>query len=260
MLLTIDVGNTNMVFGIYEKDTLKTSFRLTTKASRTPDELGLTLMQYFQARELDAKKVEGIVIGSVVPDVMPTLSRAIISYFGKKPLIVYEDIFPHLRYKGEGQLGADRAISCEAALAKYGAPIVVVDLGTATTMDAVDDTRLYLGGNIFAGLKTSADALHARASMLPPIDLVLPENALEYTTVTQMQAGTIGLYIGGVDYLLNSIIAEMPFEKVTVVATGGFSQLMASHVKTIDFIDENLILEGLRIMYERHVRAVKSEE
>ena len=195
MLMAIDVGNTNMVFGLLEGDKLIGSFRLMTDANRTSDEIGLTVCEYFRRFDLTTDQVCDIVIASVVPQVMYTLTSAMVKYFGKKPLIIDEDIQPEMYYEGEGHLGADRAVSCVAAMEKYGKPLVVLDFGTATTLDAVSREGVYLGGCITAGVQVSIDGLFQKTALLPRVELVKPDTVLSTTAVGQIQAGAVLGYI-----------------------------------------------------------------
>ena len=253
MLMAIDVGNTNMVFGLLEGDKLIGSFRLMTDANRTSDEIGLTVCQYFRRFDLTTDQVCDIVIASVVPQVMYTLTSAMVKYFGKKPLIIDEDIQPEIYYEGEDHLGADRAVSCVAAMAKYGKPLVVLDFGTATTVDALDSRGTYLGGCILAGIRVSTDALFRQAAMLPRIELISPPSVLGQTTISQIQAGSVLGYIGAIEYLIRRTKAEMNCGgDVKVVATGGLARLVADNTDLIDVVDSQLIVDGLRILYERH--------
>ena len=253
MLMAIDVGNTNMVFGLLEGDKLIGSFRLMTDANRTSDEIGLTVCQYFRRFDLTTDQVCDIVIASVVPQVMYTLTSAMVKYFGKKPLIIDEDIQPEIYYEGEDHLGADRAVSCVAAMAKYGKPLVVLDFGTATTVDALDSRGTYLGGCILAGIRVSTDALFRQAAMLPRIELISPPSVLGQTTISQIQAGSVLGYIGAIEYLIRRTKAEMNCgDDVKVVATGGLARLVADNTDLIDVVDSQLIVDGLRILYERH--------
>lgn len=253
MLMAIDVGNTNMVFGLLEGDKLIGSFRLMTDANRTSDEIGLTVCQYFRRFDLTTDQVCDIVIASVVPQVMYTLTSAMVKYFGKKPLIIDEDIQPEIYYEGEDHLGADRAVSCVAAMAKYGKPLVVLDFGTATTVDALDSRGTYLGGCILAGIRVSTDALFRQAAMLPRIELVSPPSVLGQNTISQIQAGSVLGYIGAIEYLIRRTKAEMGFgDGVKVVATGGLARLIADNTDLIDVVDSQLIVDGLRILYQRY--------
>ncbi len=251
MLLTIDVGNTNMVFGLFQEEELIGTFRLMTDANRTSDEIGLIICEYFRRFNLDLNGVEDIIIASVVPQVMYTLTNAVFKYFGKRPLIVDDDVFPSILYEGDERLGADRAVSCDAAMEKYGMPLIVLDFGTATTVDAISHNGWYLGGCILAGLQITTEALFAKAAKLPQIELALPDTVLGLSTVTQIQAGSVGGYIGSIEYLIRRTKKEMGYgDDVKVVATGGLARFIADNTTVIDLVDRQLILDGLRLLYQ----------
>lgn len=253
MLLAIDVGNTNMVFGLMEGETLIGSFRLMTDANKTSDEIGLTVCEYFRRFDLEMDRVCDIIIASVVPQVMYTLTSAMRKYFGKDPIIIDDDVDPGLHYDGDERLGADRSVSCVAAMEKYGKPLVILDFGTATTVDAVDESGCYLGGCILAGVRISTDALFRQAAMLPRIELIRPATVLGKTTVSQIQAGSVMGYIGAMEYLIRQTKREMGYgDDIKVVATGGLARLVADNTDLIDVVDSQLILDGLRIIYQRY--------
>ena len=260
MLMVIDVGNTNMVFGVYEGRELIGSFRLMTDTNRTSDEIGLNAWEYFQRFQLDKSRIEAVVIASVVPQVMYSLTSAIIKYFDRAPLVVGEDLDPGLAYAvadSRERLGADRSVACAAAIAKYGAPLVVMDFGTATTVDAVNRDGAYVGGAILAGVRITMDALFRNAAMLPRVELVQPETVLGTSTVGQMQAGVVGGYIGAVEYLIRRTKREMrETAPIRVVATGGLARMIADGTELIDVVDSQLILDGLVALYEQQKRGV----
>ena len=254
MLLVIDVGNTNMEFGIYRGSELVGSFRLMTDANRTSDEVGLWLCQYFQRFGLELGQVEDVVIGSVAPQVMHTLSRAIRTYVGREPLVVDDGLDPGLPYAaggGDERLGPDRAAADVAAIVKYGAPVIVLDFGTATTLDAVSRDGVYLGGCITAGVRVSVDGLFQKTALLPRVELVKPDTVLGLTAVGQIQAGAVLGYIGAIEYLIRQARAEMGEPEAKVVATGGLSRMVADNTGLIDVVDPQLVLDGLRMIYER---------
>ena len=253
MLMVIDVGNTNMVFGIYRENTLTGSFRLMTDTNRTSDEIGLLVDQYFRRFGLSADQVSDVIIASVVPQVMYSLTAAMIKYCGRQPLIIGDGLDAGLVYgiASDERLGADRAVTCVAAREKYGAPLIVLDFGTATTVDALDAGGLYVGGSITAGLKISTDALYRSAAMLPRVELAMPVTVLGTSTVGQMQAGSVGGYVGAVEYLVRRTKAEMaePDHSIQVIATGGFARLIADNTDVIDVVDPHLILDGMVHIY-----------
>ncbi len=253
MLLAVDVGNTNIVFGVFSDDVLMGSFRMTTDDRRTSDEIGLLVCQYFRRLNLEMAAVEDVVIASVVPQVMSMLSKAMVDYVGKQPLIVDDTIFTEIKYEGNERLGADRAVACDAAIALYGKPLIVLDFGTATTVDAISHDGWYLGGSILAGLRTSLEALSAKAAALPWIELAHPGTVLGTTAVSQMQAGAVVGYLGTIERLIRDTRAEMGYgDGVQVVATGGLADLVATHLDMINVVDDQLILKGLHMIYNKY--------
>lgn len=256
MLLAIDVGNTNMVFGMFDGETLSGSFRLMTDSNRTSDEIGLTAWSYFQRFGLRTEDVEDVIIASVVPPVMHTLTNAIVKYFDRTPLVIDEGVDPGLPYgvKSDERLGPDRAVADIAAMAKYGAPVIVLDFGTATTLDAVSREGSYLGGCITAGVRLMTEALFQKTAHLPNVELAMPETALGSTAVGQIQAGAVMGYVGSVEYLIRRAKEEMgyPPEEIKVVATGGLARMVANNTTLIDVVDSQLVLDGLRIIYHNH--------
>ena len=254
MLLAIDVGNTNMVFGMFEGETFTGSFRLMTDTNRTSDEIGLSAWEYFQRFGLKTEDVENVIIASVVPQVMHTLTNAMVKYFGKTPIIVDEDVDPGLPYgvSGDERLGADRSVACIAALEKYGAPLVVLDFGTATTFGAIDEEGSFLGGCICPGLKLTSDALVRGTAKLPRFELVRPEHVISRTTVTNLQSGVINGFIGQIEYLVRKFREELHAPEALVVATGGMAVIVAEEGGIIDKLDGILTLKGLRLLYERN--------
>ena len=200
MLMAIDVGNTNMEFGLLEGETLVGSFRLMTDTNRTSDEIGLTVCEYFRRFNWTTDQVRDIIIASVVPQVMYSVTSAIIKYFGVEPLVVGTDVDTGLKFAPRcyetGRLGADRAINCISATQKYGAPFVILYFGTATTIDAVGPDGVYMGGTIGPGLQVSLDALVSRTAMLPRVELQMPQTVLGRNTEEQIQAGVVAGYVG----------------------------------------------------------------
>lgn len=259
MLLVIDVGNTEMKFGIFKEKELVGTFRLKTDPQRTSDEIGLLARAYFERFHLDALTVEAVVIASVVPPVMHTLNSAIIKYFNKTPLVIDEDLDPGLPYgiKSDERLGPDRAVVDIAAMEKYGAPVIVLDFGTATTLDAVSREGTYLGGCITAGVRLMTEALFQKTAHLPNVELAMPEMVLGGTAVGQIQAGAVMGYVGAVEYLIRRAKEEMGYPEgdIKVVASGGLARMVAENTTLIDVVDSGLVLDGLRIIYEKKVRA-----
>lgn len=260
MLMAIDVGNTNMVFGIYDGDALRGTFRLSTNTERTSDEIGLKIHAYFNFIGLKSQAVTAVIIASVVPPVMHTLTSAILKYVGVAPVIVGEDINPGIPnlYDNPQEVGIDRLVNAVSAIEKYGKPLIIIDIGTATTFDAISTRGEYLGGAIFPGIRLAMEALFLKAAKLPKVDIMMPPDAIGKTTVHSMQSGAVRGYVGALKGIAMDMIGEMEDgDKVTVVATGGMGRMMAEYCPMIDYVDSNLTLEGLRLIYKRCAAAGK---
>lgn len=254
MLLTIDIGNTNMVFGIFKDTELLGSFRLSTNSSSTSDEMGIMAVSYFERFGYKPEDVQACLIASVVPQVMYSITSAIIKYFGIAPLVVGTDVDTGLKFDPRcyesGRLGIDRAVDCVAALKTYGAPFMIIDFGTATTIDAVDADGRYVGGTIAPGLQVSLDALVSRTAMLPRVELQMPPTVLGRNTVEQIQVGVVAGYVGNMEYLIRRIKEEMGCPNIKVIATGGLSRMISQQTDMVDIVATQLTLDGLRMIYE----------
>jgi type III pantothenate kinase len=260
MLLTLDVGNSNTVLGLYRLNTdeLVTSWRISTLRAQTIDEYGVLLLNLFSMRKIEATEVSSIIISSVVPPLDSTLRQVCERYFNLKAMFVEPGIktgMPIL-VDNPAELGADRLVNCVAAFARYGGPCIVVDFGTATTFDVISAKGEYLGGVIAPGLAISAEALFARAAKLSRVDVKKPAKVVGTNTVAHIQSGLYYGYIGLVDGILERMIAEMGPETKTV-ATGGLAKLIAGGSKYIATVDDMLTLTGLRIIYERNLERHK---
>jgi type III pantothenate kinase len=253
VLVLVDVGNTNTIFGVYKDDKLVESFRLSTDTERTADEYGALLLPLFTYRGIDPASAEAVVISSVVPPLHLTLDRLARSYFGKKPLFIEPGVRTGMpiRYDNPAEVGADRIVNAVAARERFGSPVIVVDFGTATTFDVVNAAGEYVGGIIAPGIMISAEALFAHASRLYRVDVRKPSELVGKNTASAMQAGIFYGYIGLVDGILERLLAEMPDIK-GIVATGGQAPLIASGSKYIREIDPDLTLTGLKLIYERN--------
>ena len=260
MLLVIDIGNTNTSFGVFDGETLKAHWRLTTERARTGDEWGVLARDLFALASLDFKAIDGIAIASVVPPLNFTVKRMAEDYFQLSPLFIDHTVDTGLKilYQPPADVGADRIVDAVAAIHKYGAPCIVVDFGTATTFDAINSHGEYLGGVITPGITISADALFERAAKLPRVEIKRPQRVIGSATVGAMQSGLYHGYVGLVDGILRKMIDELGGEP-KVIATGGLASLIAKGSEFIQKVDENLTLEGLRLVYERQ-KAVSSLE
>lgn len=254
MLLVFDVGNTNMVLGIYKDKELIKDWRINTDKEKTSDEYGILISSLFKYENIDMSEIQDIIISSVVPNVMHSLENFCIKYCNKQPLIVGPGIKTglNIKYDNPKQLGADRIVNAVAGVEKYGYPLIIVDFGTATTFCAISEKGEYLGGTIAPGIKISSEALFQRASKLPRVELLKPGTTICKSTVSAMQSGIIYGYVGLVDKIISMMKEELNCNSVRVVATGGLAPLIASETDSIDNVDKFLTLEGLRVIHEKN--------
>lgn len=253
MLLVLDVGNTNTVLGVYEGDSLVARWRLTTERDRTIDEYGILCRNLFTLAKLDPGAIDAIAISSVVPPLNFTLYKMALSYFHIEPLFVEpsKNAGIKIHYDTPQDVGADRVVNAVAAYHKYGGPCIVVDFGTATTFDAIAANGDYLGGVITPGIQISSEALFLRAARLPRVEIRHPDKVVGTSTIGSIQSGLYHGYIGLVDGILSKMIDELGAQK-TIIATGGLAPLIGKGSALIKEIDDNLLLEGLKLIYERN--------
>lgn len=250
MLLAIDIGNTNMEFGVFKEDRMIGSFRLGTNRDITSDEVGLFTSQFFRENGLERGDVADVIVASVVPQVMHAITSAIRKYFNKTPLVVGDNVTLNIqnRYDEPSAVGTDRLVSAIAAYHKYGGPLIVVDFGTATTFDAVGSDGSYLGGAIYPGIRISMDALFTKTSKLPRVELVRPDRVIGRNTVSSMQAGAVYGYVGAVRNIISEIRSELG-KDAAVIATGGLARLVGDNTDLFAVIDSSLTLDGLLLIY-----------
>jgi type III pantothenate kinase len=261
MLLAIDVGNTNIVLGVFQGETLTHSWRLVTLRERTADEIGILVTHLFEHRRIDMARIDGIIIASVVPPLTGTMVMMVRQYFGRDPLMVEPALntgMPIL-YQPPSDVGADRVVNGIAAFELYGRarrrPVIVVDFGTATTFDAISANGEYLGGVICPGVQISADALFQRAARLPRVELRRPPSLIGRTTVASVQAGLFFGYVAMVEGIVARMRQELSphgVEAAACIGTGGLAEIISSETRVIEETNPDLTLQGLRLVWERN--------
>lgn len=253
MILVIDIGNTNIVLGVFEEKNLVANWRISTDRNRTADEYGVLLKELFSLSSISMKSVESVIIASVVPPVNVLLESMSKKYFNLQPMIIGPGIKTGISIKTENprEVGADRIVNAVAAYALYGGPLIIVDFGTATTFCCVTAKGEYLGGAIAPGIGISTEALFARAAKLPRVELIKPASVIGKNTITAMQSGIIFGFAGQVEFLVKKMKQEMDAEP-QVIATGGLAEVIAQQTTVIDKINPFLTLVGLRIIFERN--------
>ena len=258
MLLVVDIGNTNTVLGVYNKEELLFRYRVATNLKRTSDELVATLFNMFNVHGIDKNFVDDTIISCVVPDILYSWQSCNRKMFDKDPILVnYQtDSGIEIAYDTPREVGADRIVDAVAVYNKYGGPSIIVDMGTAITFDVVTKDGKYLGGSIAPGIKIAQDGLFGKTAQLPKIELKNPESAIAKNTVDSINAGIVFGYISLIDGLIFEIEKELSEDygiedEINVVATGGYSELISNESKFINKIEPDLMLDGLRLIYER---------
>ncbi|TWT28634.1 type III pantothenate kinase [Planomicrobium sp. CPCC 101110] len=253
MILVLDIGNTNIVLGVFDRGQLMHHWRMETLRHKTEDEYGIQIKAFLNDADVVVADIDGIIMSSVVPPIMFSLEKMCQKYFYLKPLIVGPGIKTglNIKYDNPREVGADRIVNAIAAIQDYGAPLIIVDFGTATTYCYIDEKQQYMGGAIAPGIAISTEALYNRASKLPRIEIARPDSVVGKNTVSAMQAGIVYGYVGqaeGIVSRMKSQSKKMP----TVVATGGLAPLIARESNMIDKVDPFLTLKGLYYIYKRN--------
>lgn len=256
MLITIDVGNTNITVGVFENEEIRATFRITTKMPRTSDEYGMLLLNLLEQNDIEPKDIDDAIIASVVPNVMHALENAVIKYLHITPIFIEPGIKTGIRIAIDNpkQVGADRIVDAAAAYGLYGGPVLVLDFGTATTYDLVDENGTFITGITAPGIQTAAKALWEDAAKLPEIEIKKPDSIMAKDTITSMQAGLVYGQIGQTEYIIKEVKKASGLENIKVVATGGLGRIIASETSEIDIFDPTLTLKGMLLIYKKQNR------
>ncbi len=252
MLLVIDIGNTNIKYGVYDGDRLAASFRVTSEKKKTADEYGAILLNLLDSSNIKKSDIDGIILSSVIPALNYTVCHMCEFFFGLQPIEVGPGIKTglNLRVDNSKEVGADRIVNSVAAYKKYGGPCVVIDFGTATTFNVITEDARLIGGVIAPGVKGSLDSLVNGTAKLPDIELEFPGKVVCTDTVTNMQAGLLYGFVGLVEYIVKKIKQETGRPDLKVIATGGLGEFLSAEAECIDIVDRKLTLEGLKMLYD----------
>lgn len=252
MLLAIDIGNTNIVLGVFRGRKLIHHWKIQTESEKTSDEYGVTMLNLFSLSGPEKTEIKAVILSSVVPPLTPIFEDLSKRLFKVKPVVVGPGLKTGMAilYENPLEVGADRVVAAVGAYEKHGGPCIVVDFGTATTFDAVSSKGEYLGGAIAPGIQISAEALYLKTAKLPRIEIKKPKEAIGRTTVTSMQSGLYFGYVGLVSKIIEEIKRELG-EGTTVISTGGFGAQISHEISSIDIHEPDLVLEGLQVLHQR---------
>ena len=254
MVICIDIGNTNIKYAIYDGDALKFSFRVATDLKKTSDEYGALLTSMLAANDVEVSEIEGGIISSVVPSLDYTIDKMCEIYLHIQPLKIAPGLKSGLNIRCDDarEVGADRIVNCVSALVHYGEniPMIVIDFGTATTFNIINEKNEFIGGVISPGIKGSLDSLVNGTAKLPRVEIEAPKSVIAKNTVTNMQAGIVFGFAGLVEYIVKRIKKELNVPQVKTIATGGFSQVISREIECIDVVDKLLTLKGLKYLYD----------
>lgn len=254
MLFVVDVGNTNITYGVYDGEQLKTTFRMMSKVQHTSDEYGIQIIELLKANDISPDNIDGCIVASVVPNVMHSLVGGLTRYLNVDPLIVGAGIKTGIKIITENpkEIGPDRIVDAVGAYEKYGGPILVLDFGTATTYDLITEKGEFTAGITAPGLRISAKALWEDTAKLPEVEIKKPASILAQETISSMQAGLVYGQIGQTEYIINQVKKESGYDELKVVATGGLGRIISEETDLIQVYDSSLTLEGLRLIYNKN--------
>lgn len=254
MLLTVDVGNTNITLGLFKGNQIYATFRITTQMARTSDEYGSLIAEMIVRKGIDIKNIQDVIVSSVVPKVMYSLNSGIIKYFGIKPIIVGLGTKTGIKINRTDprEVGSDRIVDAVAAYELYGGPCIVIDFGTATTYDLIGAGGTFEAGVTSPGIRICAKALWNETAKLPEVEIKKPDTILGKDTITSMQAGIVYGYIGQTEYIIDKMKEESGLDNLKVIATGGMGRIICENTDKIDVYDNELTLQGMRIIYEKN--------
>lgn len=256
MLLVIDVGNTNIVLGLYKDGTLQGTWRMSTQDGKTSDETGVAIYSFFKSSNKDIRDIDAVIIASVVPNVMYSLIHGIKKYVGVEPIVVTSDMSLGIKIIRDNprECGVDRVVDIIAAKEKYGTPSIVIDYGTANTFDVINEKNEFITGFITAGIKICADELYKKAAQIPKVEIISPETLIAKTTVDSLQAGIVACKIGETIEIINTLRKELDIPDAKVIATGGLANIIDPDCEIFDVYDPVLTLDGLNIIYEKYLK------
>ncbi len=257
MLLTVDIGNTNIKLGVFSGEILQTTFSMTTFQTRTSDEYGMVMCELLEHNEVAVGEITDVIVASVVPNVMHAITNAILKYFHTQPVIIAAGTKTGIRVAGGNprQVGADRVVDAAAVYALYGGPAIVIDYGTATTFDLIDEDGTFTACVIAPGIRTSAQSMWNMAANLPEFEIKKPETILAQDTISCMQAGLVYGQIGQTEHIVKEMKEAFGRDDVKVVATGGLGRVIEKETDIIDVYDPELTLHGMRVIFERQKKS-----
>lgn len=254
MILVIDVSNTNTILGVFDGEELVANWRLSTLSTRTSDETGILIRSLFNHSDISVMDIEAVIISSVVPNVMYSLTNGIRKYLKREAMIIRSGMKTgiNLRMENPKEMGTDRIVNLVSAYERYGGPAIVIDYSTATTFDVVNEEGEFVTGITAPGLQVCAEALYQRAANLPKFEIVAPDSIITKNTVESMQAGLVMSHIGETIYMVDCIREELGYLDLKVIATGGIAKVIDENEEIFDVYDPVLALHGLRLIYEKN--------